>query len=531
MPEGLFKLDDSCLQLTNIDITSDWVNNRVDDAAYIQGGNILFASKGSGLVLYTPDTFLQITQSDGLLSSLIHRVFVDKNETAWTASSKGLNSVSFNGLRSIVYPKYDDELWEYKSDLQENDDREMRPTVSFRIRSFGQAHGIPNLEIRDIAESENYLWLTTGEGVLKFIPPPFDSFSRKPLIESISLNGKLVDDSYLLELPASSNHFLELNFATLNLAQLGNNHYRYRLGQDTLWREIDQNELSFPSLPRGSYVFEIQSQNPDGIWSQSVILPISVAIPWHAKGWFRLSIVSLLLGLISLFFIRRDRIRQQEFALRQQIQQLERSALQAQMNPHFVFNSLNSIQKFVIRQETKEAVDYLARFAELIRDTLKMSARGLHSLDDEVRMLRHYLDLEKLRFKDGFNYSIEQESWINAKEVMIPPMLIQPFIENAIKHGLRDKKKGGQIDIRFAGDREELRVNILDNGRGFDPRKSKKYDTRERGMDITQRRLELLQKGTYQEKPMEIKLRYNDEGEVCGTEIIIFISTIHRTLS
>ena len=369
MPEGLFKLDDSCLQLTNIDITSDWVNNRVDDAAYIQGGNILFASKGSGLVLYTPDTFLQITQSDGQLSSLIHRVFVDKNETAWTASSKGLNSVSFNGLRSIVYPKYDDELWEYKSDLQENDDREMRPTVSFRIRSFGQAHGIPNLENRDIAESENYLWLTTGEGVLKFIPPIVALgiclgvilrveingwpslvwlgssilmwIIRRPHEERISLNGKLVDDSYLLELPASSNHFLELNFATLNLAQLGNNHYRYRLGQDTLWREIDQNELSFPSLPRGSYVFEIQSQNPDGIWSQSVILPISVAIPWHAKGWFRLSIVSLLLGLISLFFIRRDRIRQQEFALRQQIQQLERSALHAQMTPHFVFTSLN----------------------------------------------------------------------------------------------------------------------------------------------------------------------------------------------
>ncbi|MEO0790104.1 MAG: histidine kinase, partial [Bacteroidota bacterium] len=389
------------------------------------------------------------------------------------------------------------------------------------------AHGIPNLEITDISESENYLWLTTGVGLLKFQPPPFDTASRVPIIEEIRLNGEPVTANRLTNLPASSSYFLELSFASLNFAQLGNNQYRYRLGQDTIWRKFSQPELSFPSLPSGNYQFEIQGQNADGVWSKSAILTIVVAIPWHGKWWVRIALALLSLGLIYLYFKRRERVRQQEFALKQQIDQLERSALRAQMNPHFVFNSLNSIQKFIIRQETRNAVDYLARFAELIRDTLNTSARGVHSLEDELRMLNNYLDLEKLRFKDGFEFSFEQEEWIDPGQIMIPPMLIQPFIENAIKHGLRDKQEGGKIEIKIAGTPNQLQVSILDNGRGFDPRKSKKYDSRERGMDITQRRLELLQKDMQHENPMEINLRFNDDGEVCGTEIIIFIKTLN----
>ncbi|MEM6397864.1 MAG: histidine kinase [Bacteroidota bacterium] len=506
-------------------------DQRFTDAIYLPGGSILFGTRGSGLVYYSPDTTYQISITEGLPSDLTRHLIIDSLGSVWVATYDGLVELSFSNLPLVDgYIEYGSSKKEYKNKIynplgNSSSNLENKKEPEFQIRTYNEAHGIPNLEIRHLSNSENYLWLTTAEGLLKFKPPPFDSFSIRPTLELVRLDNTIVDMADLANLPNKSSYFLNLSFSVLNFAQLGKNHYRYRIGKDTSWREIDQNELSFSSLPKGNYQFEIQSRNPDGVWSQSLTIPISIAIPWHESAIGRTAIVLLGISLIYFLFKRIDERRKQEFALKQQIQQLERSALQAQMNPHFVFNSLNSIQKFVLRQETKDAVDYLARFAQLVRSTLTASARSVHSLADEISMLENYLNLEKLRFKDGFEYTLEMEDWISPGKVFIPPMLVQPFIENSIKHGLRDQKKGGKIQVKFSGEPSQLQVKVIDNGRGFDPKKSKKYDARERGMDITNRRLELLQKEDNNSNPMQVNLRYDDYGEVCGTEVVIFINT------
>ncbi|MEL6143421.1 MAG: histidine kinase, partial [Bacteroidota bacterium] len=345
------------------------LDERVSDLIYLPGGkSLLFGTRGQGLVYYDTDTIFQISSADGLVSNSIRKLFLDEEGVVWVATYSGLSRVEFVGFPG-------EKAIEASNS---NGPAKKANTLSFHIRSFNLAHGLLSTELSYISESENYLWLASDLGLLKFKPPAIDSLAKAPKIEDIFLNGNPCRADSLQSLAAASNYTLDLHFTSLDFSSLGQNTYRYRLSKQSDWREIKRNELSFPSLPVGNYVFELQSQNADGFWSSSLHLPIYVATRWY-KRWWSITLAALtLVAFIIAYFFRRERQRIQAQAIQQQISELERSALQAQMNPHFVFNSLNSIQKFVIHQETEAAVDYLARFARLIRETLRISAKGVH---------------------------------------------------------------------------------------------------------------------------------------------------------
>ena len=145
---------------------------------------------------------------------------------------------------------------------------------------------------------------------------------------------------------------------------------------------------------------------------------------------------------------------------------LEMQALRAQMNPHFIFNCLSSINRFILINKTEEASDYLTKFSRLIRMALHNSEKPLITLENELEALRLYLDLERLRFKNAFNYSITFINTIDINAVYIPPMLIQPFAENAIWHGLMHKKDIGCLEIQLCAEDKTLTCAIIDNGIG-----------------------------------------------------------------
>ncbi|MEM8583917.1 MAG: histidine kinase [Bacteroidota bacterium] len=492
------------------------LDERISDAIYLSNdSSLLFATRGHGVIYCSSDTVFAITEEDGLASNSVRRMYVDKQGVVWIATYSGLSSLDFNPVPQLEI-----------SDRPQQEDSISR---SFILRTFGRSHGLPSEELLYIQESDNYLWLVSDLGIIKFRPPPIDTNALAPRLEKVYLNGDLVQSNFLIDLPAASNYTLDLHFANLNFRSLGQHVHRYRLTREENWKEIQSNELSFPSLPIGRYTLEIQSRNPDGFWSESLSLPIQVDAPWYKKWWsiglFVLAISTLTAGLIY----RRDRQRAKEQAIQKQISELERSALQAQMNPHFVFNSLNSIQKFVIKQETEAAVNYLSRFARLIRETLHISAVGIHSLEDELRLLNHYLELEQLRFKNEFKYEIKVAEWIVPSNISIPGLLIQPFVENAIKHGLRHHETDGEVIVEFDGDPETLQVRIFDNGKGFDPQKAK--SKKHHGIDITRRRLELTQNSFDKQTPLDIALRYDDNGSVCGTVITLFIQTVSLSAS
>jgi len=209
----------------------------------------------------------------------------------------------------------------------------------------------------------------------------------------------------------------------------------------------------------------------------------------------------------------------------QQATELEMQALRAQMNPHFIFNCLSSINRFILINKTEEASDYLTKFSRLIRMALHNSEKPLITLESELEALRLYLDLERLRFKNSFNYSITFINTIDINAVYIPPMLIQPFAENAIWHGLMHKKGVGNLDIQLCAEDKTLTCVIMDNGIGRNMASSLNSRSAEKnksmGVNITAGRLALLNKSKNETAVFNIEDLMDDEGNGCGTKVLL----------
>ena len=204
---------------------------------------------------------------------------------------------------------------------------------------------------------------------------------------------------------------------------------------------------------------------------------------------------------------------------------LEMQALRAQMNPHFIFNCLSSINRFILINKTEEASDYLTKFSRLIRMALHNSEKPLITLENELEALRLYLDLERLRFKNAFNYSITFINTIDINAVYIPPMLIQPFAENAIWHGLMHKKGVGCLEIQLCAENKILTCVIMDNGIGrnmaaaLNSRSAEK--NKSMGVEITAGRLALLNKSKNETAVFNIEDLFDEDGIGCGTKVVL----------
>jgi sensor histidine kinase YesM len=216
-----------------------------------------------------------------------------------------------------------------------------------------------------------------------------------------------------------------------------------------------------------------------------------------------------------------------EVGLQQLATELEMKALRAQMSPHFIFNCLSSINRFIIRNETEAASDYLTKFSRLIRQVLNNSRKQLIPLEDELEMLRLYLDLERLRFKNKFDYNIIFKNEINESAIFIPPLLMQPFAENAIWHGLMNKEGRGQLDITLSMEKDILCCTIVDNGIGRNKASELKSKSAARnkpmGLQITAERLALFNGNTNKEAFFEIEDVIDQDDNITGTRVILNI--------
>ncbi len=212
--------------------------------------------------------------------------------------------------------------------------------------------------------------------------------------------------------------------------------------------------------------------------------------------------------------------------------ELEMQALRAQMNPHFIFNCLSSINRFILKNESEAASDYLTKFSRLIRMVLTHSKQSLISLDDELEMLRLYLEMERLRFKYSFDYNINFKNAVNPENIFIPPLLLQPFAENAIWHGMMNKEGQGHLTISLSQENNELSCIIEDNGVGRAKAAELKSKSAEKkkslGLQITKERLALLNKDSNETTFFEVKDMYDTEGNANGTMVILKIKLHDR---
>ncbi|MCB0580485.1 MAG: histidine kinase, partial [Phaeodactylibacter sp.] len=323
-------------------------------------------------------------------------------------------------------------------------------------------------------------------------------------------------------------------FLSLQYHFFGKVPYRYRLQQEAAWTHTFNRDVFFPALRPGRYRFEVQAKGQDGHWSPAAEAAFVVRPPYWATWWFRGLALALAGGIFFAFFrfrtrqLKAEALRQQERArLEQEMSELKQSALRAQMNPHFIFNCLSSIQNFILEGDKDQAVQYLSRFARLIRATLHASMEAEVPLEDEVQMLEHYLELEQLRFGHKFDFTIEVDGDIDTYDTVIPPLLLQPYVENAIIHGLADKERDGTITIRFTQDNGRLRMSVTDNGMGIAAAENRKKAVaslhKSVGMMITRKRLELL--SSRAGDAVVIEELKDEQGTAAGTRVAVTLST------
>ncbi len=378
-------------------------------------------------------------------------------------------------------------------------------------------------------------------------------------------------------------NFFSFEFAALNYTGTAKNQYAYQLeGVDKEWVQAGARRLaSYTNIDPGRYVFKVKGSNNDGVWNdKGTSLAIIIHPPWWHTWWAYGFYGLLLLGCFAVVdrvqrnrLIHREREKTRERELEQAYEiekayhelqltqtqlvqkekaelenelQLERlkkeqelaayqsrmvvlemQALRAQMNPHFIFNCLNSINRFILKNESEAASDYLTKFSKLIRLILQNSQYTSVSLDKELEALRLYIEMEVLRFDHQFTYEILLDPYMEVEELELPPLVIQPYVENAIWHGLMHKSDKGHLLIELRVEQHLLFCQITDNGIGRQRAamlKSKSASkNKSLGMQITSHRLELINSLNEKETTVEVIDLVDPEGEACGTKVMLKI--------
>ena len=353
------------------------------------------------------------------------------------------------------------------------------------------------------------------------------------LLFNPEVNWAAYSDSILpwTSMPNRLNLAFDQNYLTFHFsspdANSENLYVRYKLeGQDKNWTSAGtRNEAVFTNIPANKYTFVVQqSHSPNFETSTEARIALIIVPPYYRTWWFW-SLIAIALAAI-IFFGVRYRINQlnARLSLEAALADSERKALRLQMNPHFVFNALDAISGFIFKNEPKEAVRYLTSFAKLMRLTLESSRESVVPLFNELQLLKNYIELEELRFNHSFTHTLHVPEEIDTYETNIPPMLLQPFVENAILHGLRNREgDGGILLIDFKREDNRLLVTIEDNGVG---RQKTAELNAKRGKtslatSITAERIDLLSKSLGQPVTLTILDLTDESGQPNGTRVTI----------
>ena len=465
----------------------------------IQGKkNELWLTSTNGIWRYNTQTgeWRNWNTNDGLCNDYVGDILFDKKGNLWVATSNGI--AAYDTTRKIFYNfnsqnglPYDD--WS---------------GTGFAINNTGTIF-LGNDDVityfnpgKVIRVASNYPAYITGCQV---------NGSEYPLPAAI--NGiKKISLNY-------NENNINFQFTVVNLLQPFQTSYYYKLeGFDKDWHLSPTGTINYTNLYADKYVLRVSS-NPLNNSAGSDALFITVNSPFWEKWWFVAGVLALT-GLSTVYAIRR-RIRlirkeaNRRAEMSQQVADLRMKALRSQMNPHFLFNSLNAIQECCITGQTDIATQYLARFSKLVRYILENSGKQWISLKEEIEIIKLYLDVESLRFTNSFAYSIENRVQVNDALIKIPPMLVQPFAENAIWHGLLHKNGERHVWIRFYNDEEKLYVEVEDNGVGRGANKSSNHAPM--GMGIVEERVKLIEEIQRSTAAIEVIDKKDALGNATGT--------------
>ena len=443
--------------------------------------NRIWIGTDNGLNLFLPkaEGFKHFYQKDGLPSNIIYAI-IENNNNLWIATENGLCKLNPDNGKCKNYYKQDG--------LQSNKYTNAAAKLKNGHLVFGGKNGINifHPEEIDISYNNKNVQITNFKIFNTVYKNDFTNTER------IYLNH--------------NENFFTLSFSALNFYNSKHFNYKYKLnGVDPQWAVLkNSNSATYTDISPGSYVFEVMAIAPDGAESRIQSLKIDIKPPFWETWWF-LSIIGIILFTIAGWVLH---LRFKKYKAEKENIQLEQKLLRSQMNPHFIFNALFSIQNFIYAQKNDEADRYLTKFSRLLRLTLENSRETFITIENEIQTIKNYLDIQTLRFDDKFKYNILVAPDIDIENLLIPPMLAQPYIENAIEHGFCERGKNYQLNITLSLEANNILYTIEDNGIGIE--KSKKTNKKLKkghkslGMQITNERLQNLKKITKQNIEIEV---------------------------
>jgi len=477
------------------------IKGRVEYMQRIDQDRIAIALKGQGLMICSGDmqSAILYTHADGLKSGIIRNLQYYEEYGLLVCGSKGMDRIKVNENSIEI------------------------------IEHMDKWSGLPSNDVLQCLILGNFYWFVCPDGICRV---PLNSGNDLP--PTLHLQHIQVGNDLFFEAPKNAFQYepgtIKISYTGFNYQRPQDLQYRYKLNvSDTGWNYTTATLLEFASLDPGKYNFSIQVGNDRNIWGETQELNFKIETPFWLTWWFAVLLFIIISGIIYLIVKwLMVRLRKGDI-IEKKLVHLERSALLAQMNPHFIFNSLNSIQSYIANNENDKANRFLAKFSRLIRAMLNHSRSPKVTLHDEINSLELYLELEKMRFKEKFEYEITVDRDIDTQDIELPPLLIQPYLENAIIHGLAKKEGTGRIELFYMLIGKYLIATVTDNGIGIEKSKQLKENHgslhKSVGMTITQKRLELLDENNKDSKVsiQEVKDRH---GKVLGTKVEVKIRVI-----
>ena len=440
--EGFYILNNN--EFIPVDTTAKLLGSRITVIRELFNKYIVIGTRSKGIIIYGDSIIKNIVTTDGLTSDNINCISIE-DSTIWAGTNKGINKITVTNTCPIT----------------------------FNIERFTINNGLFSDEINDFAIGKTGIYAATNEG-LNFIKREQKASKSNYLplyITAVRVNDRDTSLVSLYSLRNQQNN-IYISFTGLSFRNSKNIIYKYRLlGLDTTWRTTFHRDAQFSGLTSGHYRFQLLASHENGNNSNiPVELYFSIAPSFYETGLFRLLVtlfcILIVIGLVSYRIKAIQKRADEKNTLNKKFSELNLNALRSQMNPHFTFNVLNSIKYYIAKNDPESAQFYISKFSKLIRMILDRSRSEYIRLSEEIEILRLYMELEELRFENKFAYSINVAEKLNPEEIEIPGMLIQPFVENSIKHGIRYKKGEARVNVHFSSTDSVLICTVTDNGIG-----------------------------------------------------------------
>ncbi len=451
---------------------------RISSLDHLSDNTIIASTYNSGVLIGKKDAMISLNKKSGLSGDLCRQVFVDDMERIWVCTNSGLNLVYFNKEKAQVDS----------------------------IKVFDESSGLLSNSVYAVHTTGDSIWVGTDRGIGLFVLSKSKQEFGIPT-HIVSLSNGVKSYTHPDSIPTFSYDENEITITYTGISFIGNAElqYAYRLSGNKMdWNFTRQQAVVLSNLNPGKYVFEVYAFNPK---NNTRFIKSSIAFEITPAYWqttiFRVTGIIIIAGFLSMIIIlyirRLKQIQQKKLLHDSELYGLRLEALRSQFNPHFVFNALNSAQTYNIRNNDQEAQSYLSKLARLLRSNLTFAKQDFVTLSEEMNYITQYLELEQMRYKDKLIFTVTANSDLATNDIILPSQIIQPYVENAVQHGIKPLNDGeGLINVTFTLQNELLICSIEDNGVGImysiKNKKQEDHAYKSIGMQLASGRIEITNK-------------------------------------